>query len=207
MIFEELNFQFDVERLRAHLVETVLPFAPQMVGKYFGGWSVLSSNGSYLDGWASGDKAFQADFMPGATLTEKFAALGVKKNASYVHPTEICVGYLNDVIQTIKNAGFEPMRARLSLLKPHGQSTLHRDAEDSEYAVRLHVPILTSEKCLFKCEEGSAHLRANGRAYLLRVNRMHQVVNEGDHDRIHLIMSVRDTNGISQFHRFPAKQT
>ena len=52
MIFEELNFQFDVEKLRAHVVEKVLPLPPHMVGKFFGGWSVTSSTGSYLDGSA-----------------------------------------------------------------------------------------------------------------------------------------------------------
>lgn len=206
MIFEELDFQFDVERLRAHLVQSVFPLPPHMVGKYFGGWSVTSSTGSYLDGWASGERAFEPDFMPGSSLDEKFAALGVKKSDAYVNPTEICTGYLNEVMETIRAAGLNPKRARLSLLKAKGQSSLHRDGADSEYVVRLHIPLITSEKCLFSCEEGSAHLPANGRAYLLRVNRMHQVVNESDEDRIHLIMAIRDTKAVSKFHRWEANE-
>lgn len=201
MISEELDFQFDVEKLRAHVVEKVLPLTPHMVGQFFGGWSVTSSTGSYLDGWASGERAFEPTFMPGSTMEEKLAALGVKRASGYVTPTEICTGYLSEVMQSIRDAGLTPMRARLSLLKGGGRSSLHRDGKDSEYSVRLHVPIITSEQCLFSCEEGAVHLPANGRAHLLRVNRMHQVFNGGEADRIHLIMSVIDTAGVSKFHR------
>ena len=204
MIFEELPLQFDVKKLRSHLREFVVPLSPHMVGKFFGGWSVLSSNGSYLDGWVSGERAFQPEFMPGSSVKEKLSVLGVKTAAEYCQPTEICTGYLREVVDTVRDAGFEPSRARLSLLKAHGQSTLHRDGPDSAYIVRLHVPIITNEHCFFNCDDGSAHLHATGGSYLLRVNRMHQVVNSGEKDRIHLIMSVRDTKGVSQFHR-PSK--
>ena len=201
MIFEELPLHFDIEKLRSHFRESVLPLSPHMVGNFFGGWSVLSSTGSYLDGWVSGERAFRSDFMPGASFEEKLAALGVKSPGEYSQPTEVCTGYLKEVIDTIRSAGFQPTRARLSLLKAHGQSTLHRDGPDSAHVVRLHVPIVTNEKCFFSCDEGTAHLAANGCSYILRVNRMHQVINSGDEDRIHLIMSVRDTMGVSKFHR------
>lgn len=204
MIFEELPLYFDIEKLRSHVRESVLPLSPHMVGKFFGGWSVLSSNGSYLDGWVSGERAFQSDFMPYASVEEKLSALGVKAAAEYCRPTEVCTGYLKEVMDTIRSAGFEPTRARLSLLKAQGQSTFHRDGPDSAYVVRLHVPIITNEHCFFNCDEGSAHLEASGRSYILRVNRMHQVVNSGNEDRIHLIISVRDMCGVSQFHRAPA---
>lgn len=173
-----------------------------MVGDFFGGWSVLSSNGSYADGWASGERAFHRDFMPGASIEEKLLALGVKASSAYKEATEICHGYLAEVIRVIREAGLEPRRARLSLLKGQGRSTYHRDGPDDQYVVRLHIPIMTNEKCLFNCEEGSVHLPASGAAYLLRVNRMHRVTNESDEDRIHLIMSVQDTQGISKHHRF-----
>ena len=202
MISEELPFRFDVEKLQKHVQTHVLPLAPHMVGQFFGGWSVLSSNGSYLDGWVSGDKAYRPDFMPGATLEEKNAALGVRPLSEYSKPTDICHGYLKEVIEEIARAGLNPIRARLSLLKAHGRSSQHRDARDDEYAVRLHIPIFTNEKCTFHCEEGVTHFPADGRAHLIRVNRMHQVFNASDENRIHLMMQVQDTNGISQFHRY-----
>ena len=201
MIFEKIDLHFDVERLRQQLVESIFPLLPHMESESFGGWSVLSSNGSYRDGW-KGAEAFKKDFMPGATIDEKLAAVGAKRSSAYIHNTEICQGYLAEVIDTIRAAGLTPMRARISMLKANGKSTIHRDAADHEYAVRLHVPIVTNEKCFFKTEEGSVHLPASGDAFLLRVNRWHQVTNESDSDRVHLIMSVVDRNGFSKLHRF-----
>lgn len=203
MIFESLNFEFDVEKLKNHLRNSVLALPPHMVGPYFGGWSILSSNGSYRDGWASGERAYQSNFMPGATFEQKRIALGIYPTETYSQPTEICTGYLADVMSEIEAAGLQPRRARVSLLKAHGKSSWHRDGRDDEYAVRLHVPIFTNEKCFFECEEGTVHLPADGHGCLLRVNRMHKVINDSDEDRIHLIMSVRDTKGISKHHRYP----
>lgn len=203
MIFEKIDLKFDVERLRDQLVSSIFPLPPHMESESFGGWSVLSSNGSYLDGW-KGAEAFKKDFMPGATIDEKLAAIGAKRSSAYTHATEICQGYLAEVIETIRAVGLTPMRARISMLKANGKSTIHRDAQDHEYAVRLHVPLITNEKCFFKTEEGAVHLPASGEAFLLRVNRWHQVTNESDSDRIHLIMSVLDKNGFSKFHRFQA---
>jgi hypothetical protein len=131
-------------------------------------------------------------------------AIGIKPLDAYSKPTEICHGYLKEVIDTIVSKGLNPRRARVSLLRAQGRSSLHRDGADHEYAVRLHLPIFADEHSTFRCEEGSVHLKADGHAYLLRVNRMHQVFNESNEDRIHLIMSVRDTVGISQFHRYPS---
>ncbi len=203
MIFEKLPLQFDVAKLCAHLRRHVLHLPAQMESEFFGGWSVLSSDGKFSDGWKPGALAFEPTFMPGASLDEKMSAIGVKRSAAYIHPTEICEGYMRQVIDTIRDSGLHPMRARISMLKSGGQSSVHRDAPEGEYAVRLHIPLMTNEECTFNCEEGSAHLPADGSTYLLRVNRVHQVVNFGDSDRYHLIMSVRDTKALSQFHRFP----
>lgn len=132
------------------------------------------------------------------------AAIGVKRSHAYVQPTELCTGYFNEMISSIRDAGLNPMRARVAMLKAQSTDLPHRDAADNEYAVRLHIPLITNEKCFFACDEGSTHLPAEGDAFLLRVNRMHQVSNGGDTDRFHIAMSVRDTKGISTFHRYPS---
>ncbi len=203
MIEETLSLAFDIERLQAHVREHVLPLPPVMAGKHFGGWSVLSSNGSYTDGWVGGHKIFDPEFLPGRSPQEKAEQLGLKRSSEYIQPTEICIGYLRDVITRIESLGLEPTRARLTVLKAQGQSARHTDGDAEEYCVRLHIPIFTNPACTFQTDAESTHLAASGHAYLIHVNRMHQVFNRGLEDRIHLIMDVRDRAHVSQYHRYP----
>lgn len=204
MIEEAIPVCFDILRLQEHVRLNVLPLPPVMAGNFFGGWSVLSSNGLYTDGWAGGHKLYDPDFLPGLSMSEKASQLGVKPSAAYVKPTEICTGYLAEVMAKIAGLGLEPRRARLTLLKAHGQSVRHTDGEPGEYCVRLHIPIFTDQACTFETDDESAHLAATGQAYLIHVNRMHQVFNRGDNDRIHLIMDVCDHAQISRHHRYHA---
>lgn len=203
MIYEVLPFQFDIEKLKKYFYEHVVQYKPTMQSTYFGGWSVLSVNGSYKDGWAPGHKIYDPSFMKGHSVEEKLNVIGDTPLQDYKYPTEICTGYLADVMKQIDEAGFNPRRARLSVVLAQGASELHRDALDHEYAIRLHVPIITNQGCTFHTEDESAHLPANGKAYVLRVNRMHQVFNRGVTDRLHLIMSVKDTKRITRFHQPP----
>ncbi len=54
MIYEKLSFQIDIKRLQEHFVRYVLPLPSVGLEKSFGGWSALSSDGSYKDGWHKG---------------------------------------------------------------------------------------------------------------------------------------------------------
>jgi hypothetical protein len=201
MIYETLGQRVDIFRLQNHLKEYVLNLPPQMVGSHFGGWSVFSSLGTYTDGWASGQLLYDKNFRPDLTFEEKIKLLGVKSSAEHIRPTEICTGYLNEVMDQIKGLGLKPRRARLSLLKAQGFSTRHRDHPEGTYGVRLHIPIMTNPGCTFECEEGSAHMPADGSIYILSVSRLHQVFNRGESDRIHLIMDITDESGVTKHHR------
>ena len=206
MIEEALPLLFDIGLLQAHVREHVLPLPPVMAGKHFGGWSVLSSTGSYTDGWVGGHKIYDPEYMPGRSLQEKAEQLGLKPSAEYVKPTEVCTGYLSEVITQIRGLGLEPTRARLTVLKAQGQSARHTDGDATEYCVRLHIPIFTNPACTFETDTESSHLTASGHAYLIHVNRMHQVFNRGQTDRIHLIMDVRDRAHVSLYHRYPVTE-
>lgn len=202
MISEKIVLNLDLKKLQAHLEWVQKNYIPVMVGNHFGGWSVYSSDGDYRDGWARGEQAYSNDFMPGATLLEKFKALNIKKSTAYCHETEVCTGYLKEVMDQIKAMGLEPRRARLTLLKAQGQSSLHSDAPPEVYSVRLHIPIISNPECFFICDEGQEHFAASGEyGHLIFVNRLHQVVNKGTTDRVHLIMDVTDSSNVSQYHR------
>lgn len=202
MLSEKIKLQYDLSSLQEHVRTNVLIRKPLMTTDFFGGWSVYSSNGSYQDGWAQGHLLYEKDFKPELTKEEKVALLGVKRSIHYVQETEICTGPLRELMNQIKGLNLNPRRARLSILKAHGASAVHRDGPNSDYLVRLHVPIITNEHCYFIADGEQEHFAADGESgYFIAVNRMHQVVNNGPTDRIHLIMDITDQSHITQFHR------
>jgi hypothetical protein len=200
MISEKLGIKFDILKLRDHLEKNVFPLDMAKQSEAFGGWSVLSSNGNYKDGW-----------QPGHLLLDKAVNESTKKEitskmpktfSEYTLETEICHGYLKEVIEATRALKLSPYRARITCLAAGKSSRWHIDVPPEKYAVRLHVPIFTNEKCFFETRTETEHLVADGSAYLLYVNREHRVINEGTTDRYHLIMDVRDMNQVSQYHRY-----
>lgn len=199
MVFEKLDTKFYIQKLQQHIQEHVLGLDAVYQSPAFGGWSVLSSNSSYKDGWHMGHLGLKQQ----QTLNEALANVrnqGGKTVAEYCYPTEICHGYLAEVMKQISEMGFEPKRARIIKLTAGLSSSWHRDAPDNIPCVRLHVPIITNPGCFFEVEGDMGHMVADGSSYLVKVNRMHRVFNQGDTDRFHLVMDVKDTKKISQFH-------
>lgn len=190
MIYEKIDKKIDIDLLRNSINENTRGYDPFMVSKSFGGWSVTSFTGDYRDGWQKGDLVYTDAYKNAVDKEEFIRNLGIRKNTEHINKTQVCKGYLNTVTDELISAGFEPCRMRLSLLKSKGESIWHRDAEDDQYAVRLHIPIFTNEECFFETEEGKAHLVADGSIYIVRVNRMHRVTNHGNQDRLHLIMNI-----------------
>jgi hypothetical protein len=166
----------------------------------FGGWAVLSSNGEYKDGWLMGHKVIASE-MSKEALNENLKKVGFTEIENYKHPTEICHGYLQEVAEFLLSSGLNPRRMRVIRLTKGMSSSWHRDGPDNRYFVRLHVPIITNDGCIFETEEGASHLPADGSSYFLKVNRMHRVSNRGDTDRFHLVMDVWDTAEVSEHHR------
>ncbi len=206
MIYERLDrglISVDIPKLQAHIKDHVLPLAPVLNGSYFGGWSVWSSTGDYQDGFQRGQLIYDPNYLPGASVAEKAAALGIKNRESYRVPTAICFGYLAEVVQQIRALGLQPARVRLSVVKAGGHSTKHRDAPEGSYSIRLHIPIITNSGAVFVCENEEAHMPADGSAYVLDVSREHQVFNRGEADRIILLADVVDRPWITKHHRLP----
>lgn len=204
MICEILDgVRFDIAKLRGHLEKHILPLAPVEQAKYFGGWSVLSSDGTYRDGWGTGHVCFK--YVNGVMVfdDEKGRQQGVRPTTEYTYPTDICHGYMQEVIEQIQAMGLNPCRARVSLLKPGGATSLHRDAAETKYAVRLHIPIITNPLCTFESEGESVHMPADGSAYLVKVNLLHQAFNRSRENRYHLFMNIFDKNGLTKYNRMP----
>jgi hypothetical protein len=216
-IFETWNTRFDIERLRKHLEEHVLPLEIVSQSSSFGGWSVTSRSGSYQDGWYQGHLVLEQQNLSPDEKSRILVENGIYRGGQYL-PTEICHGYLAEVLKTIEDQGLKPERVRIIRLRAEGRSSWHRDAPDEHYAVRLHIPIVTNSGCFFEVSpagvppyEGEdherqvkrAHLPADGSAYFLWVNRVHRVVNLGSEHRYHIVMNIRDEGGFTKHHKFP----
>ncbi|OFZ29180.1 MAG: hypothetical protein A2622_14150 [Bdellovibrionales bacterium RIFCSPHIGHO2_01_FULL_40_29] len=200
MISEKWNIKFDINRLQEHLKQFVINKEITRQSSAFGGWSVLSSDGDYKDGWQQGHLLYRK----GVSEEQKKITRSQmnKKFSEYTIETEICHGYLLEVINTIRTHKLHPARARIICLTAGMSCSWHRDAAEGIYAVRLHIPIITNDGCFFETETESEHLPADGSAYFIHVNREHRVVNKGNEDRYHLVMDVFDKNNITQFHHY-----
>lgn len=202
VIFERIDLGVSVGSLRTYVEQVVIPLQPQMQSHGFGGWSVLSSNGDYRDGWVEGHRCLKEVNGEVTVDLEVAKELSLQPTGVFKVPTEICQGYMIEVLRRVSEIGLIYRRARISLLRANSESSWHRDALPEVYAVRLHIPIITNDKCVFKTETEQEFIPADGAGYLVRVNRLHQVVNQSDQDRYHLIMDVIDDNEVSKRHRW-----
>lgn len=182
------NFQVDVARLREHFevaeraVEPI-PYRDNRVD--YLGWAVTSRDGSVDDGVrriSNGNGAGKVT--------------GDKGNQRGVMRSQICSGYLAEVMDDLEGLPIAPYRARFMQLKSEGEEMpFHVDAK--EEAWRLHIPLVTNPDALFQwcLPDGrieSVHLPADGSAWLVRVDVMHRAINPtgGVQARVHLLMGL-----------------
>ncbi|MFC6335557.1 hypothetical protein GIR22_20750 [Pseudomonas sp. CCM 7891] len=181
MFAKLMGFSADVDLLKKHFLEEVTKTDPILFKdnnvKYYG-WAITSRDGSVDD--------------------------GVKRisdntnNIRGVTPTKVCSGYLLEVMDSLKDAGVSPYRARLMQMESEGdEMQFHVDATKETW--RLHIPITTNPDCLFEWrrEDGtieSVHLPADGSAWLVRVDVQHRAINKskGSASRVHLLMGCAD---------------
>lgn len=77
----------------------------------------------------------------------------------------------------------------LSVVMPGCQIEPHKDASESNWVRRIHVPLTTNEKALMVVNDEPHHL-AVGRAYLIDKTARHAVVNDGETARVHFMFDV-----------------
>lgn len=101
--------------------------------------------------------------------------------------------YFNHVLDTI---GREIVhRTRFAKLNPKSQIKPHIDY-NTEYGIRLHIPIITNEGCTFggidpvTGETQERHFPTDGSVWFINPGVKHWAKNDGDQERVHLIISV-----------------
>jgi hypothetical protein len=187
MVFERLTFSYNIQKLQDFLLNTVIPIGDPIcpIEPGFGGWSITSGNGTWQDGWRESNET-------------------VKAPHKYNVPTELCVGYMKEVLEDIKSKGLQPSKVRINNLPPHSKSTIHRDYPSNTFKSRLHIPLLTNEQCchiLYNnngVEQTRMHMKADGSVYMFWANIKHQYINESTQNRYHIVMDVIDTMKITE---------
>jgi len=214
MFYEKLDIKFDLEKLREEVKKSVFTLGDQVIQgeeyetpQYngFGGWSLLSQSGDWRDGFEffqneQGTSLEEVFFPKNSNNYETLKYLGITHSMLYKIPTQACVGEIKKLLDEIESLGFYPRRARITCLKAGSKSLVHSDGPKQEYIARIHIPLWTNKKSVFICDGINLHMEA-GSAYIVWVNDWHQIRNDGDEDRYHIIMDAYDTKKITQtFH-------
>jgi hypothetical protein len=201
---ERLPYGVDIDKLKLALDELKkvgpMVFQGSEFGyNNFGGWNLQSRSGKYTDGFQVGIEKCYRKYWKSNTFNYHLAKfLDYSHAFEHKNKTNACVGALSDVVDFLESKGFYPRRMRLTCLKPHSKSIIHRDAPSEKYLARIHIPLITNENCVHWTEHGEAHMPADGSVYMLWVNCMHQIRNDSDEDRYHIICDAYDTQGITQ---------
>jgi hypothetical protein len=211
MFYEELDFiKFNHDKLVADVKQHVFPLGAQIIQgeEYetvayhgFGGWSITSRTGDWRDGWDffqnDEGEAMEVYFPKNDNNYKSLKFFNIAHSMEHKNPTQACVGEIASVVKQMENLGLYPRRVRVTCLKAGAKSLVHKDADDNEYMARIHIPIITNKKCVFISEGQHLHMEA-GKAYAVWVNNWHQIRNDSEDDRYHIICDFYDTKGITK---------
>ena len=205
--------KFDHAQLVEDVKKYVFPLGEQIIQgeEYetpayhgFGGWSVLSRTGDWRDGWDffqnDEGEAMEVYFPKDDNNYKSLKFFNIAMSTEHNQPTQAYQGEIAKVMDRIIELGFYPSRARVTCLKAGAKSLVHRDADDNEYMARIHIPLITNPKCIFIQDGVNLHMEA-GSSWIVWVQKWHQIRNDSNEDRYHLIMDAYDTKKITQnFH-------
>ena len=170
--YVKLPFQFDAALLKKDLAQ----IAPDEWIRHFnqsyyeGDWSVASLR-------SNGGKTKQ--IYPDPHSPEEFADTEILDRCAYVR----------EVLEKIE---CEKESVRFMLLGAGARIREHKDFfmgfEDG--VIRLHIPVVTNEKVEFYLADERVRMR-EGELWYLDFSQKHRVENNGDEDRIHLVMDCK----------------
>lgn len=84
--------------------------------------------------------------------------------------------------------GLPLLRSRLMRIGPGGHMPEHYDSHPYwADKIRVHIPIKTNEKVIFRCGEQIANMKA-GECWIVDNMDLHEVTNPSDEERIHLVI-------------------
>ena len=212
LFFEKLEYTVDIEKLRQEVEKSVFTLGNSVVlgegyetekssgFKGFGGWSLLSKDAKWTSAWETIEleKPEKIQNQEQELIHKANKYFNISHGTEHDKPTEAYVGEIKKVLDDIREMGFHPCRARLTCLKAHSKTLVHKDAEEHEYMARIHIPLWTNKKCVHICQGKNLHMPADGGVWILWTNQWHQIRNDSDEDRYHIIMDAYDTKKITK---------
>ena len=102
------------------------------------------------------------------------------KETEFVVPLFPELTYINSILKNLNM-----YRTRVMKMASRTCYTYHKD-----YSQRIHIPLITNEKCLFILDDKVIRLPADGNYYHLDTTKMHTAVNASFEERIHIVGNV-----------------
>jgi len=79
----------------------------------------------------------------------------------------------------------------LSVVMPGHSIPEHVDRQPENWTGRIHIPIFTNDRAIFIADGEPFHMQA-GKAYFVNTLAKHEIRNDGDTPRIHLMFDVKE---------------
>ena len=89
--------------------------------------------------------------------------------------------YTNSILKSLNM-----YRTRVMIMQPKTCYTYHLDLTK-----RIHIPLITNDKCFFVIEDKVVRYPADGNYYVVDTTKMHTAVNASFEERIHIVGCVR----------------
>lgn len=93
--------------------------------------------------------------------------------------------YIEELLGQFKS---KPCRTRFVKLDPGEEVSAHQDY-NPKYALKAHIPVYSNPSCRFGFPHATVYIDPPG-AYLLNTGLKHSAHNDGDSERVHLIVSL-----------------
>jgi hypothetical protein len=121
---------------------------------------------------------------------EEYSAF-IGKRSKFYDMFETDVDELNKLYRTILGKG-NIIRIEIVIMSPHSEVPLHIDYGTSlELHNRTHIPLQTTEGCVFTVGEDSKHLKVGEIWEINNAEQKHGVINNSDVERIHMIVDYK----------------
>ena len=99
------------------------------------------------------------------------------KEPEFIYPIFSELKYTNKILFDLGMC-----RSRLMKLKPFHCYSYHKDASK-----RMHIPLITNERCMFIIDDEVHRYPADGNSYVIDTTKMHTAINASHEDRYHIV--------------------